>query len=245
MGARNHQPTNRKITGVSAWLSQKVGEGIILVQKGNNHLEDAIMQGMDKLHIEELAFELSGHPAEHIEKAISALNQSAEVLELIQRGFRKLSDVAGKEGYKGNPFASKLGEMNLAAAFDGVLVRPYINERAWKEVESRIIKGNILNTLEWERQEFLKLLEYTTDFTEVMRQCKEVAEKEGGRNFVEAVENNEIPVRQYGAQLLTSWNHLDCMFMYSALMMTELFYKLNAYPSLLEFDPINEGINAA
>ncbi len=245
MGAKNHQPTNRIITGVSAWLSQKVGEGVILVQKSNNHLEDAIMLGMNKLHVEELAIELSGHPAEHIEKSILALNKSAEVLELIQKGFRKLSDVAEEVGYKGNPFASRLGEMNLANAFDGVLVRPYINERAWKEVESRIIRGNILETLEWERQEFMKLHEHTSDFTEVMRQCKEIATTEGGRDFVEAVENNEVPVRQYGAQLLTTWNHLDCMFMYSALMMTELFYKLNAYPSLLEFDPINEGINVA
>lgn len=245
MGAKNHQPTNRKITGVSAWLSQKVGEGVIFIQQANNHLEDAIILGMDKLHVEELVPGLSGHPSEHLDKAISALCQSEETLDKIQQGFLRLSEVAKAEGYKGNPFASKLHEMKLAESFSGTLVQPYINERLWREVEERIVKSNILDALEWEREEFAKLVQYTRDFTEVMRQCKEVASNEGGKSFVDAVENNEIPVRQYGSKLLTSWNTMDCMFMYSTLMMTELFYKLNAYPSLMEFDPINQGISAA
>lgn len=35
------------------------------------------------------------------------------------------------------------------------------------------------------------------------------------------------------------------MFLYSALIMTELFYRVNAYPSLLDFDPIAARVHAA
>ena len=63
--------------------------------------------------------------------------------------------------------------------------------------------------------------------------------------MADAIENNEVPLRQYYAQVFSLWNTLHAMFLYSALMMTELFYRVNAYPSLLEFDPASVGVHAA
>jgi len=109
----------------------------------------------------------------------------------------------------------------------------------WRELERRITKDNVMKTLEWEAAQFDAVTQPTQDFLVVMEDCLDIAETEGGMAFVDTIENNEVPVRQYGGQLLSLWNNLDAMFLYSALIMTELFYRANAYPSLLEFDQAN------
>lgn len=239
MGAINHQPTNREITAVSAWLSQRVCEGFALVLEANNHLEDAIILGMNKLYVEDLVPSLTGTPSDHLRETVTTLKRSKETLPQIQRGFARLTEAARNENYVGNPLASRLKAFDLSNRFAGVIVCPFINMQIWRELENRITDGNIMKTLEWEGTEFQALAQPTEDFLVVIEDCLEIAETEGGVAFVDAVENNEIPVRQYGGQLLSLWNNLDAMFLYSALMMTELFYRANAYPSLLDFDPVD------
>ena len=245
MGGQNHQPTNRKITAVSAWLSQRVGEGFASVLEANNHLENAIMLGMNKLHIEDLAASLTGAPADHVAKTIECLEHSTRNLVEIQTGFKRLLDVAIIEGYKGNPLASKLGSLQLKAGFEGVLVQPFANSRVWNELEDRIQNHNILDTLAWEAEQFKQLEIPTRNLIATLQECRRIAEMESGHAMADAIENNEVPLRQYYAQVFSLWNTLHAMFLYSALMMTELFYRVNAYPSLLEFDPTAVGVRAA
>ena len=245
MGGQNHQPTSSKITAVSAWLSQRVGEGFASVLEANNHLENAIMLGMEKLHVEDLAASLIGAPADHVAKTIECLERSARTLGEIQIGFKRLSDVATIEGYKGNPLASKLSSLQLKAGFEGILVRPFANARVWDELEVRIQDHNILDTLAWEAEQFKQLEVPTRNLVATLLECQRIAETEGGRAMADAIENNEVPLRQYYAQVFSLWNTLHAMFLYSALMMTELFYRVNAYPSLLDFDPAAMGVQAA
>ncbi len=245
MGGQNHQPTNTKITAASAWLSQRVGEGFIRALEANNHLENAIMLGMNKLHIEDLVASLNGTPAEHLAKAIEQLKYSLNTLGDIQVGFNRLLDVAAIEGYKGNPLASKLGTLNLKTKFEGILIQPYSNNSVWNELEKRIEKLNILETLAWEAKQFKRLEPPTHDLVVTLQECLRIAEMENGRAMADAIENNEVPIRQYYAQVFSLWNTLHAMFLYSALMMTELFYRANAYPSLLEFDPASVNVSAA
>ena len=49
MGGKNHQPTRPSLIAASAWLSQQIGEGVILVNESNNSLENSIILAMDKL----------------------------------------------------------------------------------------------------------------------------------------------------------------------------------------------------
>lgn len=56
----------------------------------------------------------------------------------------------------------------------------------------------------------------------------------GKKEFVEAIECNKISLRQAYARAFSLWNYLHAMFLYSALMMTELFYRTSGLPSLLE-----------
>ncbi|MGH8535186.1 MAG: hypothetical protein ACREXM_01685 [Gammaproteobacteria bacterium] len=245
MGGKNHQPTRQRITAVSAWLSQRIGEGVALVQTSNNHLEDAIMLGMGKLHVQDLVPSLSGTPTEHLLKAIDALGRSQVTLTQIQVGFGRLSDVARIESYSGNPLASQLKSYDLRSKFEGALVRPFANIGIWEELEERITTDNILKTLEWERSQFEMLNQPTFDLIAVMEDCRRISEQEGGHTFVDAVEHNRLPLRQYFAQVFSLWNHLDAMFLYSALMMTELFYRANSFPSLLDFEPAQISSNAA
>ncbi len=237
MGGQNHQPCNRKITAASAWLSQKVGEGFIEVLAANNHLENAIMIGMHKLHVEDVAFEINGTVEEHVALTVSALQKSLRILSIIPAGFQKLIAVAEQIGYKGNPHVGQLDSYNLEKSFQGSLIQPHVNKAVWDELHSHIKNHNILKTLEWESKQFESLSCPTQSLIKVMEESKEVAIREGNDAFVNAIENNEIPLRQYYAQVFSQWNNLHAMFLYSSLIMTELFYRLNGYPSLTEFDP--------
>jgi hypothetical protein len=240
MGGMNHQPTSPRITAASAWLSQRVGEGFALALNVNGHLEDAIMLGFNKLHVEGLTYNLSGFPSEHLQKSIALLRQSEGVLEKIRFGFMRLAEIAEIEGYKGNPLADRISYLKLASQFNGVIILPSVNSQIWKDLEDRISTNNILATLKWEATQFDLLIEPTNDLIIVFGECTNMANERGGKAFADAVENNDIPLRQYYARVFSLWNYLHSMFLYSALMMTELYYRANDYPSLLDFEPVSE-----
>lgn len=245
MGGKNHQPTRVSLTAASAWLSQQVGKGCIAVQKANNHLEDAIMLGMGKQYIEDLASDLAGSADAHRTHAIESLDDSLKCLARIQVGFTRLAEAATKEGYKGNPLAGTLPNLKLREAFTGVLVRPFPNERLWAELERRVQTSNVMDTLAWEAAQFDQVVEPTRCLSSTLEECKKIALQEGANAMAMAIENGEVPLRQYFAQVFSLWNSLDAMFLYSALIMTELFYRANAYPSLLDFDPASASVKAA
>lgn len=245
MGGQNHQPTNRVTTSPSAWLSQKVGEGFIGVLEANNHLENAIMLGMQKVYVQDVTPDLKGPASLHLGNAITCLERSKNLISAIQGGFNRVLDAAASEGYTGNPLARKLPSLRLLPQFEGVLVQPHSNSAVWTELERRIADGNILETLRWERDQFSLLAQPMDDLIAVMLLCKSICESKGEKALVDTIENNESPLRQHYAQVFSLWNHLHAMFLYSALMMTELFYRANGYPSLLNFDPASKGVIAA
>jgi hypothetical protein len=120
----------------------------------------------------------------------------------------------------------------LAEKFEGGLIAPAINRAAWIELETRIADENILKTLAWEAARFAGLREPTASLIEVLERCRTLAQNEGARAMVEAIECNEVPLRQRFAPVFSLWNHLHAMFLYSALMMTELFYLTNSLGTL-------------
>lgn len=235
MGGQNHQPTSSvKLIGPSAWLSQRLGDGFAAVLQSNSELENAIMAAVDHLHVEELAAEVTQTPAEYLDRTVAKLEVSLKQVELIQNGYRHLLSAAAKEGYKGNPLASTIESLGLTQKFEGRLILPTVNASAWNCVESRVATSNILRTLEWEASEFDQLRAPTKDLIGKLLDGKKLLELEGKRAFVEAVEWNKIPLRQSYARVFSLWNHLHAMFLYSALMMTELFYQANGFASLLD-----------
>lgn len=120
-----------------------------------------------------------------------------------------------------------------------------VNSRVWSELEEHIQKQNILDTLAWEAEQFEQLQMPTRNLIATLQECRRIAETDGGNAMANAIENNEVPLRQFYAQVFSLWNTLHAMFLYSALMMTELFYRTNGYPSLTEFDPASVGACAA
>ncbi len=122
---------------------------------------------------------------------------------------------------------------------------PTVNQQAWSEVEQRIRERNILDTLRWERSRFRDLIAPTQELITVISECRRLAEQEGEDAFVDAVELNQLPLRQCYARVFSLWNHLDAMFLYSALMTTELFYRANGFPSLVEQKSASFGRVAA
>ena len=245
MGGQNHQPTNRVTTSPSAWLSQKVGEGFMSVLEANNHLENSIMLGMNKVYVEDVTSSIDGPAETHLQRTIDCLQRSKRLIKDIQSGFDRVLQAAASEGYKGNPLAQKLPTLHLQKQFEGSLILPYSNSAVWEELETRIAQSNILDTLRWESQQFSKLEEPTDYLIGIVQSCKNLCERDGEKALVDAIENNEVPLRQFYAQVFSLWNHLHAMFLYSALIMTELFYRVNAYPSLIHFDPASKGATAA
>lgn len=245
MGGQNHQPTRSRLTAASAWLSQKVGEGLVLVLEANNQLENAIIVGMNKIYVEDATSSLHAPPPDYLRSALESLERSTDTLTLIEAGYGRLLESARTEGYTGNPLAQRLASFQLGPQIEGTLVRPFLNRGVWQELEDNITEHNILETLAWEADQFRHLRQPTADLIAVMHTCLSIAEQQGGRAFVDAIENNEVPLRQYYAQVFSLWNHLHAMFLYSALMMTELFYRASGFPSLLEFQPTARGKSAA
>ena len=238
MGGQNHQPTNQvRLIAPSAWLSQKVGDGFSEVLRANSELENAIIAGMEHLHVECLASSVTESSEEYLERAITLLSRSLETETLIQRGYVNLLSAAAEENYKGNPLASRVRSFELPAQFSGTLVLPFANPVAWEAIESRVEEMNILDTLRWEATEFAKLKDPTSALITVLDQCLELILTSGARRFVEAVECNEIPLRQVYARVFSMWNYLHAMFFYSALIMTELFYRTNSFGTLLTDEP--------
>ncbi len=237
MGGQNHQPTSSiRLIAPSAWLSQKLGEGFVAVLNSNNQLENAIIAAADKLHVEYLA-QVTQSPSAYLANTISHLEASVAKLDEIQSAYKHLLEAAGLEQYKGNPLASTIKTLGLARQFEGTLVLPSVNAEAWASVEGRVADCNILRTLEWESSEFDRLREPTAQLIADIQAARAVVEGAGNRPFLEAVEWNRIPLRQSYARVFSLWNHLHAMFLYSALMMTELFYRANGFSSLLESHP--------
>ncbi len=245
MGGQNHQPTRPDITPASAWLSRQIGEGIISIQQANNHLEDAIMAAMGRRHIEDLVPFLNGLASDHLTLSGSALRESISTLHKIEIGFRRLADVAQRIGYDGNPLARSVRSFDLERSFTGKLILPDVNVTVWNELLRHIEAHNIMATLDWERVQFQALIGATEELALITDECGVIARIEGDASFADAVENNRIPFRQYYARVFSLWNHLSAMFLYSALIMTELYYRANGYPSLTEFSPRAAGIEAA
>jgi hypothetical protein len=235
MGGQNHQPTNTiRLIAPSACLSQKLGEGFVAVLQSNNELENAIIAAVDHLHVEHLATLIGNPPADYLDATVARLQESISKVLEIRDAYRHLLEAAAQENYRGNPLASKVESFNLASKFSGTLILPAPNDHAWRGVESRVKDTNILQTLEWESSEFEKLIEPTAALIAVIKEAKALLQKSGKRAFIEAVECNQIALRQHYARVFSMWNHLHAMFLYSALMMTELFYRSNGFQSLLE-----------
>jgi hypothetical protein len=226
MGGQNHQPTSSiRLIAPSAWLSQKVGEAFTEVLQSNSELENAIMIAVDRLHVECFASGLSKTADEYLQFAIKHLNTALSKVDDIQRGYKHLLDAAAQERYKGNPLASTVG---------GTLILPTVNERAWNDVQHRVKDTNILRTLEWESAEFNHVRIPTSDLIRVIEEARNILQLKGKEAFIEAIECNQISLRQCYARVFSSWNHLHAMFLYSALMMTELFYRTNRFGTLLQ-----------
>jgi hypothetical protein len=245
MGGQNHQPTRPDITPASAWLSRQIGEGIIAVQQANNHLEDAIMIAMGRLHIEDLVPFLTGSPQDHLRMSENALRTSLAALRNIDVGFERLATVARHIGYNGNPLARSVRTFRLDEAFGGRLILPEINVSVWEELLGHIEEKNILATLDWERSQFHAAAVPTAELMAITEECGQIARVEGDDFFAAAVENNRVPFRQHYARVFSLWNHLNAMFLYSALIMTELYYRANGYSSLTEFAPPSRNSQVA
>lgn len=238
MGGQNHQPTNRlTLIAPSAWLSQKVGDGLMAVLEANNEIENAIIIAMNELHVEHLPTLRNATPTKCLERSSAALERSLTRVSEIEAGFDNLLNAAAKEGYTGNPLAPSIASFNLATKFSRHLVLPDVNERAWKDVESRIAATNVLATLRWEREQFAKVAPSTRSLMAVLQECLRTANDGRDGEFVEAIECNRIPLRQRYAQVFSQWNYLHAMFLYSALMMTDLFYRAHGLALLSEWRP--------
>lgn len=238
MGGQNHQPTDPNAAAISALVSQRVGRGFECVLRANSCLENAIIVGMNKLYVEDMAKDVLEDGAEHLREAIASLNDAKEELFGIDAGFNRMFEALKAEGYKGNPLISKLVDFELGSQFSELLVKPTVNETIWKNLEVKISTDYIVETLKWEQSEFRRCLKPLDDLILLLEAGLEIVDTNGARAFVDTVEHNELPLRQYYARVFSFWNYLHNMFLYSSLIMTELFYRSNGIPSLLEFEPV-------
>jgi hypothetical protein len=241
VGGINHKPTKKVFTSISAFLSMKVTEALVAVENANIALEKAILASCDKpmyVKPEILQNLTSGGgltSVNFLNQGIEYLRSSLEHIDLIVNTYDIMLEEMAKKGYKGNALATSLAEYRLAARLNDKVIQPTVVTHIWHEVENRIIHDNLPKTFEFERGEFCKLREPTENLILVFEAMREAAEQD---NLIDAVEENKIPMRQYFARLFSRWFYVSTMFLYSALISTELAYKEKGYGTLAEVPPV-------
>ena len=233
MGGRNHQPTHTGATASSAWLSKKIGEAVIALERANNHLEDAIIVAMRDIDPARIHLRVESQTVQKsLNESRMALLEMKGSLACIDDGFDALLQICNDLGYSGNALSSTLDDQEMLEHLKSHDILPHVNQEAWTEVAKQIQKFGILEALRWEQQQFQLLAVPTDRLIAVTQQCMDVAEQNDRNAFIDAIENNEIPYRHHYARVFSIWNHLQAMFLYSALMMTELYYRANGLGSL-------------
>lgn len=241
MGGINHKPTRTKFTSVSAFLSMKVTEALVAVENANIVLEKAILASCDKpMYVKPgilraLASGGASAAVNFLDEGVGYLRSSLKDIDVIVNTYDIMLEEMAKDGYKGNALATSLAEYRLAGRLDGKVIQPAVLTSIWHEVEHRIIHDNLPKTFEFEREEFRKLKEPTEDLILVFEAMREAAEQD---DLIDAVEENKVPMRQYFARLFSRWYYLSTMFLYSALISTELAYQEKGYGTLAEVPPV-------
>jgi hypothetical protein len=175
-------------------------------------------------------------PSKNLDLSRLALFEMKASIARIDEAFTELLELCASIDYEGNPLSGEIKTFNLRSTFMRHDVLPKVNEEAWCDVESRICAVGILDTLRWEQGEFRKLANPINALITVTNQCVAIAENDGDQALVDAIEHNGVSYRQHYARVFAMWNQLDAVFLYSALMMTELFYRANDLGTLTETD---------
>lgn len=231
MGGKNHQPTKPgiEITQSSALLSRTVDEATIFLHQSNICIENAILADLQA----------------NVAESVSCVNESIRQLHLfygkineIVRAWDTVLETAQRHGYRGNPMASQVSALQLDKLFEGTLLRPRILSSVWEELVNRIESENLIPTFQWERDAFRQLEKPVGQLIEVLEICKLAAQK---GQLTEQVEGNRIPLRQYFGPVFSAWYYLSAMFLYSAMICTELFYRVNGLGSLAKPASVDEA----
>ncbi|HSW09864.1 MAG TPA: hypothetical protein VLK32_03050 [Bacillota bacterium] len=237
MGGKNHKPTKKPFLALSAWLSLKVDEGLVHVHEANIALERAFLAVCCS---PDFLMPVSGGDsdnglvgrraaAEHLARGEQRLQASLSSIHEVLVGYEDLLNKMEEAGYSGNPLAQKLGQLALADRFTGVVIEPEVLDGPWRRVETWMQYGNLPEAFRREAEEFARLREVTEDLLRAWHKCQEAAE-EG--TLVDAVETNTIPLRRHFARLFSRRYYVATLFLYSALISTELAYMEQGLPSL-------------
>lgn len=226
----NHRPTSR-YTEYAANLSKQVCEAFALLLNCNSAIEDAMIVATGNDEVASLA-KAEGDAATNLRRAIDQLERSIERVRQVLLAYDLMLAPVQKSGYKGNRLAARLSEFQLLESFSGRIILPSIQLDIWNEVARRVERDNVIRTFEWERSLFQQLETPTSELAELLRECWELAAKQGGLAFVGAVDCNGIPLRQYFAKVFSLWLYVLTEFFYRALISTELYYRSHAIGTL-------------
>lgn len=212
---------------VSARLSRSTDEAAICLHQANMAIEDAILA--------EYAGDRVGSQ-QHVAQAIAHVKDFKQKLAAIDAAWKAMFHEMERVGYKGNPLAATLHQLRLRESFSHRLLPPAIATEAWQELELRFQKHNLPQTFAWERSLYEAMQEPADNLIAVLEVCRAAAE---AGKLVESVELNVIPLRQYFAPLYSMWHYASQVFLYSAMICTELFYRTHALGSLAETPPVD------
>lgn len=204
-------------------------EASILLHQANICIENAILADLGT-HVEQ-----SGN---WMSEAFRQLSLFRDKVEEVVRVWDGLLEKVQKLGYKGNPLTPQVCALKLDRLFEGTLLQPRIMSPVWQDLVSRIASENLIPTFQWERDMFRQLHGPVERLLGVLETCRSAALK---GKLVDQVEGNRIPLRQYFGAVFSGWYYVSCVFLYSAMICTELFYRANGLGSLAEPGLVSEG----
>ena len=220
MGGINHQPT-KKFFEFSTMLSQYFSGSIEKLMRANYELEHALLAELYGAPAARVAFLVSraklevSDSAQFVVNAIEAIDLLAKRMVELQYADTSRSTVADYE------------QLGYELAQQGLIPS---DKQIWGTISQVRQTESFFGICRLFRERFQNLIASIRELNAMFDDAQKHAED--GR-LIPAIDENQIPFRQSFFQVLTKMVETLTMFIHSAAMSTEMYYREEGYGSLL------------
>jgi hypothetical protein len=220
MGGINHQPTKGQMV-FSTMLSQYFTGSLAKLMLANYELEHALLSEFDGAPPTRIVF--------LIDRARRELADSKQLLVNAIDAIDYLVAQMGKLEYvdPSRSMVSDYKSLGNDLSQQGLIP---LNEQIWYMISQVRQKEAFFGVCRLFRERFLDLITQTEDLEAMFDLARRYAED---GMLIPAVDENRIPFRQSFFQLLTKVIETLTMFLHSAVMSTEMYYRQEGYGSLI------------
>ncbi len=216
MGGKNHQPC-RKYIRESIMLSKATSDILAKLEIANSLLEDVLLAELNGEN-------KSRYMKDILKYLIESKNKTEEALKYINCILVKMDKLKFQDSEMLNEILA------LKDAFIELEIIPRREFSAWEITASILEKEGFKGIFIYFHKLLEKIKENLQELIELFVKGQEYTEK---GNLLEAIETNELPIRQSFVKVYLAYLDFSAIFTCSSIISTEVYLRTNGYPSLL------------